>query len=55
MIGLSTIAIPKENLSCNKVDTTTILKVQPEIIPFLKRDSQNFRGGNLNNHLKKCH
>ena len=47
------IAIPQEKLSCNKVDTTTILKFQQEIIPILKRDIQNFRGGNLKNHLTK--
>ena len=51
--GVSTIAIPQEKLSCNKVATTTILKFQQEIIPILKRDIQNFRGGNLKNHLPK--
>ena len=50
---ISTIAIPQEKLSCIKVGTTTILKFQQEIIPILKRDIQNFRGGNLKNHLKK--
>ena len=47
---VSTIAIPEEKLSCNKVRTSTILKFQQEIIPILKRDIQNFRGGNLKNH-----
>ena len=51
--GVSKIAIPQEKLSCNKVGTTTILKFQQEIIPILKRDIQNFRGGNLKNHLAK--
>ena len=51
--GVSTIAIPQEKLSCNKVGTTTILKFQQEIIPILKRDIQNFRRGKLNNHLTK--
>ena len=47
MTEISTIAIPQEKLSCIKVGTTTILKFQQEIIPILKRDIQNFRGGNL--------
>ena len=51
--GVSKIAIPQEKLSCNKVGTTTILKFQQEIIPILNRDIQNFRGGNLKNHLTK--
>ena len=50
---ISTIAIPQEKLSCIKVGTTTILKFQQEIIPILKRDIQNFRGGNLKNHLTR--
>ena len=29
------------------------MSVQPEIMQVLKRDIQNFRGGNLKNHLKK--
>ena len=29
------------------------MSFQPEIIQLLKRDIQNFRGGNLKNHLKK--
>ena len=41
------IAIPQEKLSWNKVGTTTILKFQQKIIPNLKRDIQNFKGGNL--------
>ena len=53
MIGVSTIAIPQEKLSCNKIGTTTILKFQQEIIPILKRNIQNFSGGNLKNHLPK--
>ena len=51
--GVSTITIPQEKLSCNKVGTTTVSKFQQEIIPILKRDFQNFRGGNLQNHLTK--
>ena len=43
----------QEKLSCIKVGTTTILKFQQEIIPILKRDIQNFRGGNLKNHLTR--
>ena len=50
---ISTIAIPQGKLSCIKVGTTTILKFQQEIIPILKRDIQNFRGGNLKNHLTR--
>ena len=53
MAGVSTIATPQEKLSCIKVGTTTILKFQQEIIPILNKDSQNFRGGNLKNHLAK--
>ena len=51
--GVSTITIPQEKLSCIKVGTTTILKFQQEIIPILNRDIENFRGGNLKNHLTK--
>ena len=51
--GESKIAVPQEKLSCSKAGTTTILKFQQEIIPILKRDIQNFRGGNLKNHLTK--
>ena len=51
--GVSTITIRLEKLSCIKVGTTTILKFQQEIIPILNRDIQNFRGGNLKNHLTK--
>ena len=29
------------------------MSIQPEIMQVLKRDIQNFRGGNLKNHLKK--
>ena len=47
------ITIPQEKLSCNKVGTTTILKFQQDIIPVLKIEIQNFRGGNLENHLTK--
>ena len=47
------IAIPQEKLSYNKVGTTTILKFQKEVVPILKRDVPNFRGGNLKNHLTK--
>ena len=47
------IAISQEKLSCNKVGTNLILKFQQQIIPILKRDIQNFRGGNLKNHLTK--
>ena len=47
------IAIPQEKLSCNKVGTTTILKFHKEVVPILKTDVQNFRGGNLKNHLTK--
>ena len=32
-------------MSFNEVGTTTILKFQQEIIPILKKDTQNFRGG----------
>ena len=32
------IAIPQEEMSWNKVDTTTVLKFQQEIIPILKRN-----------------
>ena len=49
--GVPMIAIPQDKLSCNKVGTTTILKFQKEVVPVLKRDVQNFRGGNLKNHL----
>ena len=48
---VSTIAIPQEKLSSNKVSTTTILKFQQEIIPILKRNNQNLRGENLGNYL----
>ena len=47
------ITIPQEKLSCNKVGTTTILNFQQDIIPALKIEIQNFRGGNLENHLTK--
>ena len=47
------IAISQEKLSCNKVGTNLILKFQQQIIPILKRDIQNFRGGNPKNHLTK--
>ena len=47
------IAISQEKLSCNKVGTNLILKFQQQIIPILKRNIQNFRGGNLKNHLTK--
>ena len=47
------ITMPQEKLSCIKVGATTILKFQQEIIPILNRDIQNFRGGNLKNHLTK--
>ena len=50
---VSTITIPQEKLSCNKVGTTTVLKFRQEIIPILKRGIQNFRGINLKNHLAK--
>ena len=36
-----------------KVGSTNILKFQQEIIPILNKDIQNFRGGNLKNHLTK--
>ena len=49
--GVSTITIPQEKLSCIKVGTTSIVKFQQKIIPILNRDIQNFRGGNLKNHL----
>ena len=42
-----------KKLICNKLCTTTILKFQREIIPILKRDIQNFREGNIKNHLTK--
>ena len=45
--------IPKEKLIYNKVSKTTISKLQQEIVPILKRDIQNFRGGNVKNHLTK--
>ena len=51
--GISTIAIPQEKLSCNRVATTTILKFHHEIIPIVNRDIHNSRGGNLKNHLTK--
>ena len=51
--GVSAIAVPQEKLSCNKVGTTTSLKFQQEIIPILKKDIQNFRGGNFKNQLAK--
>ena len=37
----------------HKVGTTTILKFRKEIIPILKRDIQNVRGGNLKDHSAK--
>ena len=43
--------IPKEKLICNKVNKTTISKLQQEIARILKRDIRNFRGGNFKNHL----
>ena len=51
--GVLTDTLPQEKLICNKLGTTTILKFQQEIIPFLKRDIQNFRLANLKNHLNK--
>ena len=51
--GISTITVQQEKLICNKASTTTIVEFQLEIIPILKRDIQNFRGGNLKNHLTK--
>ena len=50
---ISTIAIPQEKLSCNRVATTTSLKFQQEIIPIVSRDIHNSTGGNLKNHLTK--
>ena len=47
MTGVSTITVQQEKLICNKASTTTIVEFQLEIIPILKRDIQNFRGGNL--------
>ena len=47
------ITMPQEKLSCIKVGATTILKFQQEIIPILNRDIENFRWGNLKNHLTK--
>ena len=52
-VGVSTITIPQEKLSCIKVGATTILKFPQEIILILNRDIHNFRGGNLKNHLSK--
>ena len=40
-VGVSTITIPQEKLSCIKVGTTTILKFQQKIIPVLNRDSKS--------------
>ena len=53
MTGISTIAIPQEKVSCNKVGTNTTLKFQQEKIPVLRRDIKNVTGGNLKNHLTK--
>ena len=42
-----------EKLICDKVCTTTILKLQQDIILTLKKDIQNTTGGNLKNHSTK--
>ena len=43
----------KTTTELHKVGTTTILKFRKEIIPILKRDIQNVRGGNLKDHSAK--
>ena len=45
------ITILQENLSCNNVGKTTILKFQQEIIQILKRFIQNFGIEILKNQL----